>query len=248
MKDRIPRKFRTLVRDMVVLSSGKRSYEFFGESDANDPSITGLEEKEVVNWLVQDKSTREFIFNDIINIKEDYFYATELQDSILTQESQKLIGDVDCLLVPKSSPQHAIAIEFKRIKVATTKSGNTKVNRLDYNRKKGIKQAKILRELGFHNTYLGIIIEDDGRFTNEKNSIFKTSKGDRVNDIFRITIDPKMDKYVGVIYILVNQPTGKNFFMRFNLNVATHKKARPQRQDEEITNRIKELLLKTYIL
>lgn len=243
MDDRLPRIFKTLVVHAVPLENGKSAYEFLGDSNANDPSVIELEEKEIVRWLINNEISREFILKEIIeNIEQNHFYDIEIKEPVLTKDDQKKIGDIDFLICPINRPDLATVIEFKRIKVITKESGEVKINRFEYNREKGVKQIRELRNLEFYKTYLGIIIEDDGRYTNEVGTIFKSSKGENIDDIFRITFDPNLDKYSGVIFIIVNQPTGEIFTSRYNLKIVTHRNATPMKQNEERTNRIRQLM------
>ncbi len=244
MDARIPKIFKMLVTHGVVLEPEKRTYEFFGSSTLNEPSITELEEKDIVKWLISDNSARDLIIEDILPIKtgEKYFYKAEVQEPVLTKDEQDSIGDIDFLVCPLNNPELTTVIEFKRIKVITQPNGKVKINRFEKNRNKGLKQIRELRKFDFHQTYLGIIIEDDGRHTQEIGTVFKTSKGENVNDIFSITFDSRLDQYAGVIYIIVNQPTGENYNLRFNLKLCTHKAAKPIHQKSLMTHRVNTLI------
>jgi hypothetical protein len=243
MEERLPRIWKTMVTHAVPLENGKSSYEFLNDSDANESSVIELEEKEIINWLMSNQSSREFILEDLIQFEMGrHFFNTEIQEPVLTKDDQKKIGDIDFLICPIERPDLTTVIEFKRIKVFTKENGEIKINRFEYNRAKGIKQIKELRKLEFHKTYLGIIIEDDGRHITNKGTIFKSAKGDNIDDIYRITFDPKLEKNSGVIFIIVNQPTGENINLRCNLSLHIHRVANPMKQNDEKTNRIKHLM------
>ena len=71
-------------------------------------------------------------------------------------------GDIDLLFYPLHDPSQAIAIECKRIKMVSYPDGRSRVNRtgeID----KGIEQAGAYHALGFHPTYILVMLLDDGR-------------------------------------------------------------------------------------
>lgn len=243
MEEKLPKIWKTLVTHTVPLENGKSNYEFFGNSDANESSVTELEEKEIVSWLMNNQRSREFILSEIIEkTKVGYFFDTEVKEPILSKDNQRVIGDIDFLICPVDRPDLVTVIEFKRIKIITKENGEVKINRFEYNRDKGIKQIKELRKFDFHKTYLGIIIEDDGRHTDIKGTIFKSSKGNNVDDIYRIAFDSKLDRHAGVLFIMVNQPTGEDYNLRNNLMINILKYATPVTQSVEKTNRMRVLL------
>ena len=70
-------------------------------------------------------------------------------------------GDIDLLLVPPSRPDHATAIEFKRVKIR-----DGEANKL-HEFTKGVDQVNRLAMIGFYQVYLYILVAVDSRATNE---------------------------------------------------------------------------------
>lgn len=238
----IPIFFKALIRHELPLIHGQNLYTFLGDSDQNEDSVLELKEQEVVKWLISDQSALQLMIFDIIDRKYKYSIFPEVQAPILNSTERKRIGDVDLLLVPENRNNLSIAIEFKKIKFETLRDGSIKINGFNRAKKKGVKQANELRKLEFHQVYLGIIILDDGRFVNKKGTIFKSVNGQDLDHIFQLTFDEKLNKNIGVFYVILNQPTGQHYTSRFNLKYCVHKYANQEKQSDERNNRIKELL------
>ena len=117
-----------------------------------------------------------------------------------------------------------------------------RVTKLQNVKKKGMTQVDILQNLGFSKTYLCIIVQDDGRNLVNKGTFFRDAKGKEVDAIYDITFEKKLNRYAGVIFIRVTQPTGEHFNMRHNVGVLVDKHAVSLPQKVEITNRVKEWL------
>ena len=243
MKENLPTFWKSKVTHAIALKQGKTTYSLLGESNSNESSVVELTEKEIISWMLNNHSHRDFILSDLIEHNlGDHFLSTEVESPLLTKDDQKNIGDIDLLLCPIERPELATAIEFKRIKVLTQENGEVKINRLEHNKSKGVKQIKQMRKFEFHKTYLGIIIEDDGRHIKGKGTIFKSANNERINDIYRITYDPNLDENAGVIFIRINQPTGDNINTRNNIETCIHRDAKCIKQSIETTLRIKQLI------
>lgn len=232
-----------MVCHAIPLGNGKDTYIAYGNSDKDETSVIETEEREIVKWLFTNKMTNDFLLRNLIEFPgHPHSFHFEMKEPILNRNEMTKIGDIDFLIYPQSRPDLATAIEFKKVKVFTKPNGEVKINRLDFVNKKGMKQVKQIRKLGFHKTYLGIIIEDDGRHTDEISTMHKTSKSDNVDRIFNTTNNPELEQVAGVLYIVINQPTGESVQTRFNLQFCLHKPAIKINQSVERTNRIKDLI------
>ena len=94
-------------------------------------------------------------------------------------------GDIDLLLVPPSRPDHATAIEFKRIKIR-----DGEANKLQ-EFKKGVEQANRLAMIGFYQVYLYILVAVDSRATNEGQMSFADGIGWELRNEIAELISPR---------------------------------------------------------
>ena len=71
-------------------------------------------------------------------------------------------GDCDALLIEKGSPQRASAVQFKRVKVSVSESGEWKLNKLGA-LPKAVQQANELHAVGFAHVWLSVLVVTDLR-------------------------------------------------------------------------------------
>jgi len=197
-----------------------------------------MTEAEAMNWLFNDPFFREdFIkefFPEPLKIRH-YFGLVEP----FTTSNQKP-GDIDLLFVHPDYPDMSIAFETKRVKVIQTAEGADIVNRLS-GISKGIVQANAYRALGFHQTYLLVIILDDGRHIEAPNIIFHYNKTHKLNLVYDIPMSEELHREVGVIYVRINQMTGKDFNHSSSIGYCIDKAAVPITQTAEMTNKVRSL-------
>jgi len=108
----------------------------------------------------------------------------------------------------------------------------------------GIKQANAYRELGFYQTYLLIILLDDGRAMTAPNTMFRYGKDDTLESIYSIPWQEPLHEDVGIVYVKVNQTTGKSINLTGGIGFCIDKKARLVEQHANITTGIKTILAK----
>ncbi len=234
--------FRTVVSHKVKIGGNKT--EFFNESDKNDSSVTELTEQEIVKWIFDKYELRDVITEQICSLlAKDVDYRLEVKEPLLNKDEQKIIGDIDAVLIPKNNPEQTVIIEFKRIKVSTLTDNTVKTNKISTTRKKGFSQIKKLRKFNYYKTYLGIIIEDDSRNVNSPNTILRNSNDISVDSIFDINKDCKLESSAGLFFIKMTQPTGESFKARYNFGLNIDKFATEIEQSGIITDKIKELLI-----
>jgi hypothetical protein len=162
--------FKFCMYDSVPLNPNDTSYSFFTESDSQDATVTGMTEDVAIKWLISNPRFRNTFISDFFDqpgtIKE--FYGLQRPFT----NPNKVPGDIDVLLADPFQPQYSIAFECKRVKAISTDTGS-KVNNVQAI-KKCVRQANAYRELGFHQTYLTIILLDDGRAMTTPNTMFST--------------------------------------------------------------------------
>ena len=179
------RVFRTVVSHTVPITGNE--VKLFNESNKNESSVTDLTEQEIVKWIFAQNELRYVITEQICDLNfQDIDYKLEVKEPLLNKQEQKIIGDIDAVLIPKNNIEQTVIIEFKRIKVSTLQDNSVKTNKLVTTRKKGFSQIKKLRKFNYFKTYLGVIIEDDSRNVKSPNTILRNSNDPAVDSIFDI--------------------------------------------------------------
>jgi hypothetical protein len=75
---------------------------------------------------------------------------------------ESAFGDCDALLIENGSPHRASAVQFKRVKVSVSESGEWKLNKLGA-LPKAVQQANELHAVGFAHVWLNILVVTDLR-------------------------------------------------------------------------------------
>lgn len=220
--------------------TGATSYSFFTDSDENNPSVTAFTEERAISWLMSHPHFKVDFFGDLIAANT----ICQLHQGLVKPftHPNAIPGDIDLLAFPQLDPSRAIAMEFKRVKVVSHPDCTATVNRageID----RGIIQANAYRALGFHQTYLVIILLDDGRALTTPNPMFRYATGQPVDQVFNIPWRQARDPNVGVIYIKINQMTGKHIDHAHSIGYCIDLRAVPVEQTTEMTNKVRTLLI-----
>lgn len=227
----------------VYISGNTDKVDFFDESDKNDESITDLNEGDTVDWLFKNKSI-EYLITETLNLDhhKNIIIKTQVKEPLITVQNQNGIGDIDAVLIPKSNPEQSVVIEFKRLKVNTSVDGAVNINKINSIKNKAISQIKKLSKLNYHQTYLGIIIQDDARHVRSANTLIRTSHKDIINLLQNELDKTRLIQAVGILYIIINQPTGENIQNRYNIDVLNYRPASRLVQPTELTKKIEKLI------
>jgi hypothetical protein len=230
--------FKTIVRDSMPISAGQRTYSFLTPSFENNPSVAEMTEAAAVRWLINDPSFREDLIKEFFSDPHKVRHHFELQKPF-TRSGLKP-GDIDLLFTHSDHPDQAVAFEVKRVKVVRTVEGIDTVNRLP-GITEGIEQANAYRALGFYQTYLLVIILDDGRHIETPNIMFRYNKTQKLELIYNIPISKELHPEVGVIYVRINQFTGKHIDHSNSIGYCIDKTASRIIQTTEMTNKVRSL-------
>lgn len=233
--------FKSIVFHKVKINGART--ELFSESDRNDSSISELSEQEIVKWFFSRYEIRNLIIELISGLSsEEVIYELEVKEPLLTIEERQVIGDIDAIIIPKTNPEKAVIIEFKRIKIRTLETKFVKTNKISKVRNKGFSQIKKLRRFDYYKTYLGVIIEDDARNVESANTIVRNSKNSIVDSIYDINLENKLEDKTGLFFIEITQPTGESFESRFNFDITVEKEAVEIKQNNTTTQRINKMI------
>ncbi len=232
--------FETVKYDAQLVGDKSR-ISFFAESEDNSDSVTAITEEAIIKWLLEHRHFKEMFlskfFKDISSVQT--FYG--LTDPFVTVGQKP--GDIDLLLVNPKDLKVSIAFEVKRLKALAINEERSKVNGVE-KISKGVIQANKYQSLGFHQSYLMLIILNDGRLKNTPNVMLRSAKTDDVERIYSVPWDEPLHSDVGIIFIDINQFTGRHISQTGSLGICIDKYARPLEQTHEFTRKVERLFLK----
>ncbi len=205
-------------------------------TDLKQRSITTLDEGPFVRRLMNDRDWRDFLVG-FHGIPGDVGHLLEVPLDGLTGMRQ---GDVDILLFEPDHPEHAIAIEVKRVKVTGDAFFTGSPNKLNDIRK-GIKQANALECLGFRQVYLYIFIVVDSRTQNLGTRSFKGLTPELSSTIDAAISTGELAPRVGLIKFDFTQPRDSFPLREGAYDSSLKRRARCTEQAASVTEWIKNL-------
>lgn len=219
---------------------GGSSYSFFKDvSSSSADRVTSVEEKRIIRWLFEQTPAKNLIFSEL-QTEQDLFFKLEVIGPIISDPTKKP-GDIDVLICGKQKPHRTTAIEGKRVKVTAVDRDNDKVNKIN-GVGDGVLQANALRELGFHRTYLAILIEVEGKNRSEYNVFFRDTLPNILKKVYDFPNRDDLHEDIGVIFIEITQPTGKHINGMAVVGICIDKEANRLDQPTRLTNCVSELL------
>jgi hypothetical protein len=216
------------------------SYNFFADSTDDDPSVTDLKEDDALRWLVRNSFIRSEFFREFFPNGPVPEYRLNLIDPFTRPHLNP--GDVDLLLIDPNNPATGIAFECKRVKIVSLPDGQLKINGAQ-KVVKAVGQVNGYRALGFHQVYFLIILLDDGRHHTAPNQMFHYATGRQIDEILSTPWLPDLHEDIGVVYIRINQLTGKSIDYCHSISYCIEKPAARCEQPFDTTAKI-QLLLK----
>lgn len=201
------------------------------------------------------KSIREFTESEIIDFiyKENFYH--QLYKEIGLSDSQKITilreqkapfilnqnskpGDLDLILHDPEEPEKAIALEVKCVKFKTHNDQVVTTNK-EKSISEGITQINEYLKLGFHKTYLLVVLLDESWQQDKPNSISKESGLENAPKLINPRILKNLDKNIGLLYMGVRQITPQSVYSNTRLDIRTIQDAVEIDQDERITEILK---------
>jgi hypothetical protein len=211
--------------------------------------VTEIDEKRIVSWLMGASSSRQIILEEL-GMPLDAFYWPEIVQPFYAPGE----GDLDLIICSGLSPNKALVLECKRIKVETVNAGQDKINKLQ-DIGGGVRQANKLYRgpFAFFQTYLAIITEVAAFAQDEINipnrgvrSHTTPQRGNAGTTTFRQIVEfpgrDKLDKGIGIIFSEIVQPSFLSIDHRATVRVCVYRKAEQRDQLGSVTNRIKEIM------
>jgi hypothetical protein len=144
-------------------------------------------------------------------------------------------GDVDVLISNPERPEHAVAFECKRIKVKPETFDTLQPGKMQ-DLKKGVRQANGLLRLGFHQSYLFVCVQVDGRQQHEYNFFGRGLSGPLVKKIYGFLNTLELLPGVGLVVAEPTQPVEKHIEDAGSVPIKRVRLASPQIQSAVVTD------------
>jgi len=230
--------FKYVCYDTSPLNESQ-TISFFTESDNKEQSVSSMSEGQAVQWLFKNTDFINVFLPDLFDNPYEVKCYFELKKPF-TQNNVKP-GDIDILLIDTENPEKSIALECKRVKAVSNEDQTAKVNNIE-KIKHGVVQANKYRKLGFHQTYLMIILLDDGRNYNTQNIMFRKTKSDQLNQLYNLHLKETLHNEIGVIFVTINQFTGKSIDQNGAIGFCIDRPAVKSLQEKSLTEKIVQLI------
>lgn len=226
--------FKWIAYDSVPIEAGRTKYDFFQASDDGADSITKKSEAEALQWLFSKQDFRKMFVESFFSPGEIVQHRFSIEYPFCSPNSMP--GDIDLMLAAKDAPHKIRVFECKRVKAVSATDGTVKINNAKA-LKRAIKQANAYYALGFHGTYLAIILLDDGRLLPTPNTMFRYSQGAEIDAIYDPSLLHTLHEDIGIVFIKVAQTTGKSIEHAGGYGVCVDRSAKLREQLSDITNK-----------
>lgn len=204
---------------------------------SNEPEVAPLVrrfEDPLLRWLLE--SPARALFLSAFRDPPVNFVACSVRKPLICAPNQKP-GDIDLLLCDRDRPPLAIAVQAKAVKVTALSWEEDKINRLQ-DLRDAVVQANRTRQLGFHQTYLAVLILSDARERRHHNIPARKSTEGSFRRIWEFPGREDLDDRVGLIFVEITQPTERGIELMATVGVAKGKSAIPQDQRSSITDAV----------
>lgn len=201
-------------------------------------SIADIEEGKLVCKLVTDHSWRDAI----LGIHGMPSAPRIIQQVPLTTAPGSPEGDIDILLVPPHWPSEATAIQVKRIKFseAAFREGGQPNKLGDF--QKGVDQANLLADLGFHQVYIFVFVVVDSR-TKNQGQISYEGLSSKQRSLVESTISTRdLHPDVGLVVYTLVQPMDHPPLTTGTSAGSLKRLATPRQQPRELTHWLTQVL------
>ncbi len=234
----------------------QRRATFFEAEASSDGSsgVTELEEKRVIGWMMGNFLARTRLL-EALRLPAGTAYRTEVVRPFYVPRER----DIDLILCAPGSPQEAMALECKRIKVRSLNPDQDQINKLK-EIAHGVDQANELYNgrNGFFQTYLCVITEvecfaEAGAFEADENipnrgvrNYTRPASGDKNRTTLRQIIEfpgrDRLHEHVGIIHFEIVQPSPISIDRRGNIRAMIYRRAVSRDQSSAMTKRVMDIM------
>lgn len=202
-------------------------------------SATDVQEAELAHWLFTAFASSRLIAVELGLIPE--MQLAFRTDTKILAPTARGPGDIDVLAVNTTYPEQAISVEVKRVKMPSDSYLTSQPNKLQ-ELEKGSKQVGLLREIGFHRSYLLVAVVADGREQTEVSFPFRGPTPELVAVVKEKLRGLNFHPDVGVVVVEATQPVDKDIQDTGAIGIWTHQAASMIRQPPELTAKIASFL------
>lgn len=217
-----------------------------------DPSkgVADQQEADLVRYLCKSGEVLHRGLPEALGVTGRFLLATHVVEP-LRDSRRASPGDIDVVIIPLDSPEHAIAIECKVVPVVSngvvrTRDGYELSDREDRNRfqslKRGVNQLAALCALEFHQTYQCVILATDASNSDTVEHWFRRAADTTYRKIAEIRDSQAIPESCGLTMIEITQTTEKHIMYRGRLGPRVQRRSALRRQSEGMTDRVRRLL------
>lgn len=224
-----------IIYDIAKISPEGNTSFFIDTEESNYKKVTEYTESEILDFLLSDDSIKSFIFELLgFSNPNETNYLKEVSYPIIL-DSNKKPGDVDLIFYSNNEIDKSMALEVKCVKAQTLDDGEVRINK-ENNITKGITQVNNYNKLGFNKNYLLIILLDNGEKITNSNQFYRDSDLTKSKKLFNDNVLSNLDDNIGLVYLQVNQVTGKSIKLSCKINIRVEKKSKEVIQNKNITD------------
>lgn len=148
---------------------------------------------------------------------------------------------MDILIIDPITPEEAIVLECKRIKVKIEEDQSERINKVG-DLKELVGQVNDRVKKGFHKIYLTVLIDCDGRNKFANNILFYHASTKTLESIYTHPYLNKLEPKAGMLFLEPSQLTAKDFNLQAGSGIYEMRKPTPQHQPKDLTEKISSFL------
>ena len=204
-----------------------------------DRSSTDIHEKELSRWLWTGSPIARLL-PQVLHIAPGSYLELEVPTTELAPGTT-MPGDIDVLAASLKVPEHAAAIELKRIEV-TADSFRTGLPGKLAALERGVDHVNALAELGFHRTWLLVAIVTGAREQAGGELLLAGPTAEILRTINEYPLLSQLSPNVGLVLVEATQPVDRETGLAGRLGVHLRREAIPNDQPTALTAGILTLL------
>lgn len=228
----VPTEIRLTKR--IDLSSGQLTSNF---EEPGYKSIRKFTESEIIDFIYKEKFYHQLYKEMGLSDSQRITILREQKEPFILKQNSKP-GDLDLILFDPQKPENAIAVEVKCVKFKTSRNQVITINK-EKSISEGITQVNEYLKLGFHKTYLLVILLDESWEQAKPNSIFKETGLENAQKLVNPKVLKNLDRNIGLLYMGVRQITSQSVLLNTGVDIRTIQHAAGIDQNERITEIIK---------
>jgi hypothetical protein len=240
--------------DTSRLAAGQTKFFHVDAAPDSSAGVTDLEEKQIIRWIMGNPLARKRMLA-ALRLPDDTTYRAEVVRPFYTLAER----DIDLILCPRNSPQIAVALECKRLKIRSLNPDQDQLTKLQ-EIAHGVIQANELYNgrNAFFQTYLCIIAEveafsEQGGFEADENipcrgirSHTSPARGDKGRTTLKQMVEfpgrERLHRDVGILHFEIVQPSHNSIDQRGNIRALVYRRAECRDQFSSLTNRVAEIM------